>query len=291
VKPLRTRIREAAARAGTGEQVVEKDYALSYILAGIASHAELSESMIFKGGTALKKLVFGEYRFSEDLDFSALGSPRGDDLDLAVGRAIAHSSSLLAEHGAFALDVVRYMERDPHPFGQDALVIRVRFPWHPSPLCRVKLEISHDEPVLLDPDSRPLVHGYEEDLHVNIRCYQLEEIIAEKLRCLLQTQKKLIVRGWNRPRARDYYDLWRLLTAFGARIDKILVPSLLERKCTHRGVDYSGVEGFFTQELTSEARLHWDRSLRPFVLQLPPCDVVLSDLKLLVRELVHSQSA
>ena len=290
MKPLRMRIREVAASVGIGEQVVEKDYALSYILAGIAAQAELSESMIFKGGTALKKLFFGDYRFSEDLDFSALDSPQGDDLDLAVRQAVAHSSSLLAEYGAFALEAARYFERDPHPFGQEAFVIRVRFPWHPSPLCRVKLEISHDEPVLLKPDSRPLIHGYEESLHVSVRCYQLEEIIAEKLRCLLQTQKKLIARGWNRPRARDYYDLWRLLTAFDTKIDTVLVPPLLQQKCAHRDVAYTSVDDFFTEELTSEARTHWDRNLRPFVSQLPSSDIVISDLRPLVRKLLCSQS-
>jgi hypothetical protein len=66
VKPLRARIREAAASTGIGEQVIEKDYALSYIVAGVAAQPELSESMIFKGGTALKKFFFGDYCFSED---------------------------------------------------------------------------------------------------------------------------------------------------------------------------------------------------------------------------------
>lgn len=103
VKPLRARIREAASSTGIGEQVIEKDYALSYILAGIAAQPEMSGSMIFKGGTALKKLFFGDYRFSEDLDFSTLDSPKGDDLDRAVRQAVAHSGSLLSEHGAFAL--------------------------------------------------------------------------------------------------------------------------------------------------------------------------------------------
>lgn len=290
MKPLRARIREASASAGIGEQVIEKDYALSYILAGIAAQPEMSESMIFKGGTALKKLFFGDYRFSEDLDFSTLDLLRADDLDLAVRQAVAHSGRLLSEHGAFALEAVRYIERDPHPFGQEAFVIRVRFPWHPSPLCRVKLEISHDEPVLLNPDLRPLIHDYEESLHVNIRCYKLEEIVAEKLRCLLQTQKKLLARGWNRPRARDYYDLWRLLTTFDRKIDKTLVPSLLEQKCAHRDVGYSCVDDFFTKELMNEARTHWNSNLRPFVSQLPSCDIVIEDLKGFVRNLLNSPS-
>lgn len=35
--------------------IVEKDYALGWVLAGISAHPELRESWIFKGGTCLKK--------------------------------------------------------------------------------------------------------------------------------------------------------------------------------------------------------------------------------------------
>ena len=35
---------------------------------------KLKETMIFKGGTALKKCYFGDYRFSQDLDFSDFNS-------------------------------------------------------------------------------------------------------------------------------------------------------------------------------------------------------------------------
>lgn len=50
--------------------VVEKDYVLGWMLAGIYAHEELAESWIFKGGTCLKKCFFETYRFSEDLDFT-----------------------------------------------------------------------------------------------------------------------------------------------------------------------------------------------------------------------------
>jgi predicted nucleotidyltransferase component of viral defense system len=50
--------------------IVEKDYVLGWILAGINAHEELSESWVFKGGTCLKKCYFETYRFSEDLDFT-----------------------------------------------------------------------------------------------------------------------------------------------------------------------------------------------------------------------------
>jgi len=70
--PLRLRIRRVAGLSRVPQPVVEKDYALSYVLAGIASQPALADTLVFKGGTALKKLVFGDYRFSEDLDCSTL---------------------------------------------------------------------------------------------------------------------------------------------------------------------------------------------------------------------------
>jgi len=51
-------------------ETIELDYALSWILAGISEHQSLKNNLVFKGGTALKKCYFGDYRFSEDLDFS-----------------------------------------------------------------------------------------------------------------------------------------------------------------------------------------------------------------------------
>ncbi|MBW2702720.1 MAG: nucleotidyl transferase AbiEii/AbiGii toxin family protein [Deltaproteobacteria bacterium] len=50
--------------------VVEKDYVLGWLLAGIQNQAELATEWVFKGGTCLKKCFFETYRFSEDLDFT-----------------------------------------------------------------------------------------------------------------------------------------------------------------------------------------------------------------------------
>ena len=51
-------------------EVVEKDYVLGWLLAGIAQHAATAHNWVFKGGTCLKKCVMETYRFSEDLDFT-----------------------------------------------------------------------------------------------------------------------------------------------------------------------------------------------------------------------------
>ena len=68
-------------------------------LAGISAVPELRETLVFKGGTALKKCYFGDYRFSEDLDFSGLEDvPTGDDLAEAIVRACDEARGLLDEY-------------------------------------------------------------------------------------------------------------------------------------------------------------------------------------------------
>ena len=55
MKPLRTRLQEARRRLGIPWEVLERDYLLSWVLAGIGEVAELQSALVFKGGTALKK--------------------------------------------------------------------------------------------------------------------------------------------------------------------------------------------------------------------------------------------
>jgi predicted nucleotidyltransferase component of viral defense system len=63
-------ILETASSLSLLPSVVEKDYVLGWMLAGINAHEDLSENWVFKGGTCLKKCYFETYRFSEDLDFT-----------------------------------------------------------------------------------------------------------------------------------------------------------------------------------------------------------------------------
>ena len=55
---------------GLQPNVVEKDYLLGWLLAGIGEHPATRDTWVFKGGTCLKKCFFETYRFSEDLDFT-----------------------------------------------------------------------------------------------------------------------------------------------------------------------------------------------------------------------------
>jgi uncharacterized protein len=288
IRPLEERIRAEVRRTGVLQPIVEKDYALGHTLAAIALHPVLAETLVFKGGTALKKLYFEAYRFSEDLDFSAVNAPRGDEMEAAVRAALEEAVRSMNRFGQVSMRMVRHTEKRPHPGGQDSFEAGFQFPWQPQPYCKIKVEVTHDEPVLLEPARLPLRHGYDEELPAELRCYRLEEVLAEKLRTLLQTQQKLARRGWNRPRARDYYDLWRILTQSDHLLDAALLPDLVARKCAHRGVTYTTLDDFFTEQLVREARANWRKNLGAFITDLPACDPLLSEVRTLLAELFPS---
>jgi uncharacterized protein len=266
--------------------VLEKDYALSYLLAGIVPVEALNDALILKGGTALRKLYFPQHRFSEDLDFSTQPDTLLSDVDAAMQQAIRATEQLLQSRGPFEVQWERLLLPEPHPGGQDAFTVRVRFPSHRYPQCRLKVEITRDEPILLPPAHRQLLHAYPETLSAQVACYPLEEIVAEKLRALLQSRQRLQARGWGASRiCRDYYDLWIILRAEGLRSS--LLPDLVARKCAHRQVLYASYRDFFSEDLQAVARSQWDQQLRPFVPGCPEADRVLQELPHLVAALLR----
>ena len=72
-------IQNRARAAVVRDQQIEKDYILSWILQGVAENENLAKALVFKGGTALKKAYFKDYRFSEDLDFTLLNDEIKND--------------------------------------------------------------------------------------------------------------------------------------------------------------------------------------------------------------------
>lgn len=57
MRPLRTRLQEVRRRLGIPWEILERDYLLSWVLAGIGQVPVLRDTLVCKGGTALKKCV------------------------------------------------------------------------------------------------------------------------------------------------------------------------------------------------------------------------------------------
>ena len=287
MKALRTRLQEARRDLGLPWEVLERDYLLSWILAGTGQVEALRESLVFKGGTALKKCYFGEYRFSEDLDFSGLaGCPTGEALVKAIEEACEAATGLLDEYAPVDIICSRYTERDPHPGGQEAFTIRARLPWQRDPTTRVMIEMTLDEPVLRPVARRRVLHGYGEPIQAEVQVYALEEIVAEKLRAILQHAQKLQERGWSRSRARDYYDLWRLFGAYEDRMDLADFSTLLRDKCAVRAVTFDGPEDFFEARTLAHVESTWEQWLGPLVPTLPSFETVVGELRPRIEALI-----
>ncbi len=280
MRPLRTRLQEARRRLGIPWEVLERDYLLSWVLAGISQVPVLKDTLLLKGGTALRKCYFGDYRFSEDLDFSGLdGVPTGGQMQRSVMEACESAVRLLDEYAPVQIACERYLEREPHPGGQEAFRIRARFPWQGRLQTSIMIEITVDETVLWPPGRRRIVHEYGEPLGAELQVYSLEEIVAEKLRALLQQAEMLERRGWSRSRARDYYDLWRVLSEYGGRMNLEGFDSLLREKCSARAVSFAGPDDFFHDAMLAYIEETWEQWLGPLVPGLPSFDTVIGELR------------
>jgi predicted nucleotidyltransferase component of viral defense system len=280
---VRQLLRAQARKLGVRLDIIEKDYAISYLVAAIAETPALIP-IVLKGGTALRKAYYADYRFSEDLDYSTLDGRPLPDLPEAINAAVRRMAERLNERGPFMVTHEPLLLREPHPGGQAAYLVRVRFPGQRQALCRLKVEITVDEPVLLPVESRPLRHGFDEELPAMLRVYALAEIVAEKLRALLQSARHLRERGWGASRVcRDYYDLWSVLRH--GDWQGYSIPDLVRRKSDLRRVTFSSPQDFLAEELLNVARREWRAQLLPFLSQPVPVEQVLSDLQILLPAL------
>ncbi len=213
---LRSMLEAEQVRLKSSFGIIEQDYVLSWILYGITALEDLRNSLAFKGGTALKKIYFGNYRFSQDLDFTALeGAPAGDTLEELIKQAcLIAEKELRKKVSNPVFTCSRYTEKNPHPHGQEAFVIRAQLPWHKSPYVRVMVEITRNQRVVNQPVLKDIIHGYGEELGGKVLTYTLDEIFGEKLIAMFQNAIKLHEQGWARSRVRDYYDVWRLINSF-----------------------------------------------------------------------------
>ncbi len=261
-------LRSVTRQKHVQQTIVEKDYALSYLLAAIAQTDGPGENLVLKGGTALRKLYFKDYRFSEDLDYSTRVIGPVEKLD-SLMEAVVHSmSEMLNERGPFQVAVEPLMLKQPHPNDQKAYLVWVQYPGQRQALCRLKVEITVDEPILTPVEIRPVLHGFAEDMDSLIPVYSLAEITVEKLRALLQSKARLNERGWGASRVcRDYYDLWNLLQVPGVHSPD-LIP-LLAQKCTVREVTFESLRDFISEDLFAVANAEWVHQLLPFVPDAP----------------------
>jgi predicted nucleotidyltransferase component of viral defense system len=218
---------EKAQIYGLSPNIVEKDYVLSWILAGISSQKDFNEDWIFKGGTCLKKCFFDEYRFSEDLDYTLKNAAHLNATFLTNTFALINEW-IYKQSGIRIISTLFEEYINPH----ENLSIQGKLEYI-GPLQRrgsapkIKLDLTCDEMLVFSPEKRPVYHSYSDipPGKLFIYTYTIEEIFSEKLRTLIQ-----------RLRPRDLYDVVNLYTDKRFAPDQNKVLEALQKKCAFKNV-------------------------------------------------------
>jgi predicted nucleotidyltransferase component of viral defense system len=249
-------LRRLAGAWNADLNVVEHDYVLSWVLAGLFRRPVLEERLVLKGGTALRKCYFPDYRFSADLDFTL-----GQSLSSQEFRAETEAAcQTITEEIGLQLLLVDFRTLRDVP-GEEAYQGRIEYTGPRGRLGgsqpRIKLDLTVYERLVLPPENRPVHHPYGDagDLDVVVSTYALEEMLAEKLRAMLR-----------RARARDLYDVWQLLSHYVETLDLKRARQALVEKARYKGFTYSGVADF----VTPENRQTWERSWEPSLYRQVP---------------------
>jgi predicted nucleotidyltransferase component of viral defense system len=226
----RREILAAAGNLGLLPNIVEKDYVLSWVLAGIYAHGALGPVWVFKGGTCLKKCYFETYRFSEDLDFTITDESHFD-VEFLRGVFVEVSAWVYDQTGIELPPERLHFEVFTNRRGRLAGQGRVSYRGPIAPaggdLPRIKLDLTLDEILVLPPVERRVAHPYSDDPEGGIvaRCYAYEEAFAEKVRALAE-----------RARPRDLYDVINLFRNGEMQPAPAVILDVLEQKCTFKGI-------------------------------------------------------
>jgi predicted nucleotidyltransferase component of viral defense system len=239
------------------EAVLERDYCLAWFLIGL-SQSKLRHLLIFKGGTALKRCHFAEYRFSEDLDFTL--QRRAEFAEIREGLEEVYELVAQASGIRFAF------EREDRQAHVNSYTFYLRYQGPLPTPNTVKVDITISEVLHFPVEQLPVLRAYPEFEDVPedrpIGVYSLKEIATEKVVALQD-------RARNEPR--DLYDLWFLTTRAGIELGDL--TGAIAEKLRFREKEIAGLED---RILAKEARLRtlWNSRLGHQMEALPQFDEV-----------------
>ena len=253
------------------ESVLERDYCIAWFLVGL-SRVPLRNKITFKGGTALRRCHFPDYRFSEDLDFTILTPLSFQELQQeleAIYKVVKQSSNITFRFSR--PDATTH--QNCHTF---YLAYEGPLPTNSTPK-EIKVDVTIKEHIFYAPAELAILKSHEEftDVPCNetILVYSLSEIASEKTVALLDRA---------RTEPRDLYDLW-YLTEYDATVELNHCLDAIQAKLMHRGKTLDDVRHEFAKK---EARLKitWEKRLSAQMSQLPEFDDIYRAVKRVFRQ-------
>lgn len=266
----RAEILDAAGKYGLNPHIIEKDFVLGWLLAGIYRHDQINGKWLFKGGTCLKKCYFETYRFSEDLDFTLTDPAHIDEAFLRrtfgeIGEWVYENAGIQMPADQQEFEI--YNNTRGNPCCQGKLSYRGPVSPHTGGSPRIKLDLTADEKVVLLATQVPIFHPYSDAPEEGIRvlAYAYEEAFGEKIRALAE-----------RTRPRDLYDVINLFRNAEARPSPSVLLDVLRQKCAFKGIDVPRLAHLDAHKADLEGS--WANMLGHQLPALPPVDAFWSEL-------------
>ena len=268
-------IQQKARAVGVRDQQIEKDYILSWILFGISQHEQLSNVIVFKGGTVLKKIYFEDYRFSEDLDFTLLNSDASSSSAQATNEQIfewfSQTFELIKEEANIPLEIIDNSEHEDE--GINFYISYIGPLGGQGSNKRVKVDISRSEQLVFEPVTKSVFTDYSDLEEHQLLCYPLEEVLVEKIRSVMQ-----------RMQARDFYDLWYLLEEHGMVVD--FYASEFKIKCESRSLKAEDFPAKLNERLP-QYKGRWQSSMKEQIKDLPDFEQVERETLRHLKKMKH----
>jgi len=233
----------------------------------------------------LKKCYIQDFRFSEDLDFTLI------DADFPVDEYLIRSFIKKAnEISGIGFHIFNFKKQVFEDNDQGYEII-LKF-WGanhkanqvPLPVNRwqdkFKLDIVFSEKILEKQIKKNIYHPYsdKELISNSVNTYSFNEIVAEKLRSLIQR---------NRPR--DIFDNW-FFANNTANQDFPLIKNLLLEKAKLKKIEITDIEQFVNEEKRKRNKRAWSDSLKlqMSIKKLPDFDVAYDTITSFISNILNS---
>lgn len=245
-------LRSLARRWNVDLMLLDLDYSLGCFLAGLGQQ-NLAGHWRFKGGTCLRKCYFPDYRFSEDLDFTAESRLTEANLKAIVEKAVRWVEREIGLD--FSAAPVR-VETIADEYGQESFEVRL---YYRGPLSRtgspqaLRVDVTRAEVLSFPSETRSILHPFSDQAVIAatlITTYSLKEILAEKIRAIAGQRRFAI--------SRDLYDIHQLLK-HGVVLSEVL--PVLPAKFETKGIKIEKVRVSNFEARRPEFEVDWHRRL------------------------------
>lgn len=257
---LRKEISEKAQLWGVPPDTVDKDWILGHFIAALYQYFNHRDQLLFKGGTSIRKCRIPGYRFSEDLDFTAI-----EKNYLLSHTAISEICEIASNSSGALFHIVEVRELLFNNT-RTGYMAKIKY-WganhsktqSPPPperwLTSIKLEAILYEQIVFEPEKMKLIHPYSDSANISdayIPCYHINEIIAEKFRALIQ-------RSYTAPR--DFYDIWALKDQI-QEDQWSLIYTAFREKMKFKNLSYRDTDQILNEKNTRILHTAWENSLK-----------------------------